>query len=135
MVGFINTKYSEKPQNDIKLTILSYPLYTFVYFFLSFSSCNTSQCVTKPANKIKKVNCVNETVKFNLKLNYGFSFYMLSTNWTRVWWGISPLASCTNVKSYWSAKQSCASNIRNHTSYANYAATNQIHVFLVYSYM
>ena len=129
MVGFINTKFAEKPQNDIKLTILSYPLYTSIFYTLVLViHLNALQ---NQLIKFKKVNCVNETVKFNLKLNYGFSFYMLSTNWTRVWWGIPPLASCTNVKSYWSAKQSCASSIRNHTSYANYAATNQIHVFLV----
>ena len=54
---------------------------------------------------------------------------MLSTNWASVCWGITPLAPCTNIKNYWSAKHSCASNIRNYMSYVNYAATNQIYVF------
>ena len=54
---------------------------------------------------------------------------MLSTNWTRVRWGITPLAPCTNIKIYWSARHSCASSIRNYMSCANYAAINQIHVF------
>ena len=54
---------------------------------------------------------------------------MLSKNWAMVRWGITPVAPCTNIKNYWSAKHSCASNIRNYMSYANYAATNQIHVF------
>ena len=99
---------------------------------LSFSSCNPSQCLTKPAKKIKKVNFINETVIFKLKLNYGLNFYMLATNWARVWWGITLLVSYTNIKNYLSARHSCASNIRNYImSYANYAATNQIHVFLV----
>ena len=98
-------------------------------YLLSFSSCNPSQCLTKPANKIQKINCINETVKFKLNLNYGLRLYMLSTNWARVCWGITPVAPCTNIKNYWSARHSCASNIRNYMSYANYAATNQIHVF------
>ena len=42
--------------------------------------------------------------------------------------GITPLAPCTNIKNYWSARHSCASSIRNYMSYANYVATNQIHV-------
>ena len=57
----------------------------------AFNSC---QCLhgismpglTKPAKKIKKINCINETVIFKLKLNYGLSLYMLSTNWARVRW-------------------------------------------------
>ena len=68
-------------------------------------------------------------MKLKLKLNYRLSLYMLSTYWARVCWGITPVAPCTNIKNYWSAKHSCASNIRNYMSYANYAATNQIHVF------
>ena len=72
-------------------------------------------------------NCINETVKYILKLNYGPRLYMLSTNWARVRWGITPLAPCTNISNYWSASHSYASNIRNYMSYANYAATNQIH--------
>ena len=68
-------------------------------------------------------------MKFKLKLNYKLSLYMLSTNWARVRWKITPLAPCTNIKNYWSARHSCASNIRNYMSYANYAATNQIYVF------
>ena len=79
-------------------------------YLLSFTSCNPSQCLTKPANN-------------------GLSLCMLSTNWASVCWGITPLAPCTNIKNYWSAKHSCASNIRNYMSYVNYAATNQIYVF------
>ena len=59
-----------------------------------------------------------------IKLNYGLSLYMLSTNWARVQWGITPLGPCTNTKNYWSARNSCASSNRNCMSYANYAATN-----------
>ena len=80
---------------------------------LSFSSCNPSQCLTKPA---KKINCINETMKFKLKLNHGLSLYMLSTNRARVRWGITPVAQGTNIKNYWSAKHS-TSKIRNYMSY------------------
>ena len=76
MVGFyINTKFAEKPQNDIKIYIFIIHIH-----ILSLNSCNSSQCLIKPANKSKKLNCINETLKFKLKLNYGLSLYMLSTN-------------------------------------------------------
>ena len=96
MVGFINTKFAEKLQNDIILTNIV--IFIVHIHLLSFSSCNPSQCLTKPANKIKKIHCINKTVKIKLKLNFGLSLYMLSTNWASVWWGITALAPCTNFK-------------------------------------
>ena len=103
MVGFyLNTKFSEKPQNDIKIYYIA--IFIIHIYLLSLSSCNSSQCLTKPANKSKKLNFLNETLKFKLKLNYGLSVYMLSTNSARVRWGITPLAPCTNIKNYWSAQ-------------------------------
>ena len=74
MVGFINTKFAEKPQNDIKLTILLYPLVLGIHL----------NALQNQLIKFKKLNCINETVKFKLRLNYGLSLYMLSTNWARV---------------------------------------------------
>ena len=44
----------------------------------------------------------------------GSVLHILPTNWARVWWGITPLAPCTNIKIYWSAKHGGASNIRNY---------------------
>ena len=127
MVGFINIKFAEKLQNNIILTNIV--IFIIHIYLLSFSSCNPSQCLPKPANKIKKIIFINKTVKFKLKLNYRLSLYMLSTNWASIRWGITAFAPCTNIKKFWSASHSCASNIRNYMSYANYAATNRIHVF------
>ena len=52
-------------------------IFTIHINLLFFSSCNPSLCLTKPANKIKKIDFINETEK--LKLNYGLSLYMPST--------------------------------------------------------
>ena len=46
-----------------------------------------------------------------------------SINWARVRWGITPVAPCTNIKNYWSAKHSCASNIRNYCPFKGYEKT------------
>ena len=119
MVGFYKHKICRKETKRHKINYIA--IFIIHIHLLSFSTCNPSQCLAKPADKI---NCINETVKFKLKLNYGLSLYMLSTNWARVQWGITPLVPCTNTKNYWSARNSCASNIRNCMSYANYAATN-----------
>ena len=90
LVGFYKHKIGRR------LTILSYSLYKSIFYPLVLViHLNALQ---KPAYKINKINCINQTVNFKLKLNIGLSVYMLSTNWTWVRWGIPPLAPCTNIK-------------------------------------
>ena len=78
VLTFINTKFAEKPQNYIKLTVLSYSSYTFIFYPLVIVI--HLNALRNQLIKLKRINCINETVKFKLKLNYGLSLYMLSTN-------------------------------------------------------
>ena len=67
-------------------------------------------------------------MKFKLKFNYGLSLYMLSTNWARVCWGITPVAPFTNIKIIGLPGTAVHPILGINMSYANSAATNQIHV-------
>ena len=98
MVGFINTKFAEKLQNNIILNNIV--IFIIHIHLLSFSSNNPSQCLTKPANKIKKINCINKTVKIKLKIElWAQSLHAVNKlgqstvrNYT--------LPPCTNIKNY-----------------------------------